>query len=155
MDPNAAYALLSHAVERLAGRPDMSGNDETIVESWRALDGWLAKGGFKPAAWSMHDRRTRPVRRDDATHPRELPNPIDEVQRELNSHPTWRPGRPLPAGEPTTDLQVNGERVTVPLSALDRTNPDGVTVWERGLGGESPLYYPPGMVPDSWRRDGV
>lgn len=54
--------------------------------------------------------------------------------------------------EPVTHLQVNGDRVSVPLSALDLTNPDGVTVWERGLGGESPYYYPPGMTPDSWRE---
>lgn len=95
MDPDTAYVNLVHTVERLAARPDMSGNDETLVESWRALDGWLARGGYRPAAWSTHDRtrptandeplvgpeaveygtrRLRPVRRDDATHPRELPD---------------------------------------------------------------------------------
>ncbi len=64
----------------------------------------------------------RPVRRDDATHPRELPDPADEeaffagqrarelpmgngevrfnhnsveaIQRELNARPTWREGDP-------------------------------------------------------------
>lgn len=74
----------------------------------------------------------RPIRRDDATHPRELPDPADEeaffagqrarelpmgngevrfnhnsveaIQRELNARPTWREGDPCQVcGEPGDD----------------------------------------------------
>jgi hypothetical protein len=31
-------------------------------------------------------------RPNDATHPRELPDPVVAIQRELNDHPTWREG---------------------------------------------------------------
>jgi hypothetical protein len=42
MDANTAYTNLSRAVERLAtGGQALSGVDETIVASWRALNEWL------------------------------------------------------------------------------------------------------------------
>lgn len=176
MDPNAALRAIRAEVETHLEHGD--GDVDVLVEHVNALDEWLSRGGFRPDAWRRHVRDVPRVNDRVSTQRREPsdeetfvdergahraealpPTPEDEardaveaIQRELDAHPTWRPGLPLPPGEPTTDLQVNGERVTVPLSALDRTNPDGVTVWESGLGGESPLYHPPGMVPDSWRK---
>lgn len=98
MDPNVTLHLIR--VELASHREHGDADVDALVQHVQALDDFLTNGGFKPAAWSMHDRRTRPandeplvgpeaveyrtrrlrpVRRDDATHPRELPDPVDEA----------------------------------------------------------------------------
>lgn len=98
MDPNVTLHLIR--VELASHREHGDANVDALVHHVQALDDFLTNGGFKPAAWNMHDRRTRPandkplvgpeaveyrtrrlrpVRADDATHPRELPDPADEA----------------------------------------------------------------------------
>lgn len=58
MDPNATLKALREAVEALeAGIPhlDPLGKYEDardVVEHFRALDEWLARGGFAPKDWA-------------------------------------------------------------------------------------------------------
>lgn len=77
---------------------------EWLAERVEQLDTWLTQRVHDvalPRDWA-HERpdlglvdylrqRRREVRRDDATHPRELPepHPVDEVVAELNVFPTW------------------------------------------------------------------
>jgi hypothetical protein len=42
MDPNATLAAIRDAVQ--------AGDNDALTEHWRALDDWLARGGFDPAA---------------------------------------------------------------------------------------------------------
>lgn len=56
MDPNEALDQAREAsTEILDGWPE--GDDQvtpaiTLAESFQALDEWLSRGGFKPAAWA-------------------------------------------------------------------------------------------------------
>lgn len=49
MDPNAVLAKIRAAVEESFTVSDCSVDD--IAEAFQALDEWLSKGGFLPAAW--------------------------------------------------------------------------------------------------------
>lgn len=72
MDPNANLRAIRAEVENHLEHGD--GDVDVLVERVKALDEWLSTGGFRPTPWQTFDRRTRPVRADDATHPRELPD---------------------------------------------------------------------------------
>lgn len=69
---------------------------EWLAERVEELDTWLTQRVHDvalPRDWA-HDASwtaRRPTRRDDATHPRELPepDPVDEVVAELNAFTTW------------------------------------------------------------------
>ena len=60
MDPNAALEqvrALIRQVESQEHRPPNSAeyhkrDAEDLADAFRALDGWLSGGGFKPADWS-------------------------------------------------------------------------------------------------------
>lgn len=53
MDPNAALeAIRSMVSDVLAGETgDAQYTLDELAETFRALDEWLSRGGFKPAAW--------------------------------------------------------------------------------------------------------
>jgi hypothetical protein len=54
MDPNAALANLREMVaESDAGDVDPADTAWEFQEQFKALDEWLSKGGFKPAAWDV------------------------------------------------------------------------------------------------------
>lgn len=52
-------------------------------------------------------------RRNEATHPVELPDPdpVDDIQRELNAHPTWR-GQRLDHHDPASPAYERRGTVT-------------------------------------------
>ena len=55
MDPDAALAQMREAIETLwAARSSVAAAAaaDSIAEHAAALDQWLSKGGFLPAAWS-------------------------------------------------------------------------------------------------------
>lgn len=119
MNVVATLAELNRAIENLdvTRGADVDAVD-AVVRHWTALSDWVAQvtvqraptpdprsvrpSGGAPSHESsatpiwLTDGRRRGPRRDDATRPRELPNPtIETIQCELNAHPTW-------TGEPTT-----------------------------------------------------
>lgn len=58
MDPDKALsnarealAIYRKAEDELCGDYDAAAAAEVLADSFEALDGWLSKGGFKPAAW--------------------------------------------------------------------------------------------------------
>lgn len=53
---------------------------ERVVELFTDLDGWLTTGGFLPAPWRTDLSASEPTL-------------VEEVQRELDAHPTWNPER--------------------------------------------------------------
>jgi hypothetical protein len=57
MDPDAALDAAREALEALDARDERqrtwsNPELESLVESFRALDEWITKGGFLPAAWA-------------------------------------------------------------------------------------------------------
>lgn len=53
MDPNETLKRIRTLIAALeAGARDPDGEACELAEAWRALDGWLSKGGFLPAAWA-------------------------------------------------------------------------------------------------------
>jgi hypothetical protein len=59
MDPDAALAELRERAAEIAGdglEADLVGMRVRMAELFRALDGWLAGGGFLPAAWTPPGR---------------------------------------------------------------------------------------------------
>jgi hypothetical protein len=53
MDPNATLRTLRDTIERWRlGRESTAQAMESVADSFGALDEWLARGGFPPAAWS-------------------------------------------------------------------------------------------------------
>jgi hypothetical protein len=96
MDPNAALHAIR--VEVASHLEHGDGDVDELVEHFRALDEWLASGGFKPRDWQYNpfpsvDEVVGPKLAEVLT-----PNPryvrprtqVDEVQRELDAHPNWR-----------------------------------------------------------------
>lgn len=86
MDPNTTLNELRDTVRRLRELDlveeleyDTQVLVEAVLDRVEALDEWLSTGGSRPTPWQTFSRRTRPVRHDDATHPRELPDPADEA----------------------------------------------------------------------------
>lgn len=67
MDPDEALKNAREAAKRIQRVRDADTSDETLDEddafdladAFEALDGWLSKGGFQPAAWRDP---TRPAR---------------------------------------------------------------------------------------------
>ena len=77
MDPNVTLHLIR--VELASHHEHGNANVDALVQHVQALDDWLTNGGFRPTHWQTFHWRTRLVGRDDATHPRELPDPADEA----------------------------------------------------------------------------
>lgn len=58
MDPNAALEAARAQASLIVGRHEAgeeveTGHVELLVENFQALDEWLTKGGFAPAAWPL------------------------------------------------------------------------------------------------------
>jgi hypothetical protein len=56
MDPNTALTAIHAAIAEF-NKPDTDGEEylsavDDLIESFKALDEWLAKGGFLPDAWN-------------------------------------------------------------------------------------------------------
>ena len=55
MDPNAALETARRLAGEITGggldAADLADLAEELAETFQALDEWLARGGFKPAAW--------------------------------------------------------------------------------------------------------
>jgi hypothetical protein len=49
MDPDAALARLRELAQLLLESPEPDASE--LAETFQGLDQWLARGGFKPAAW--------------------------------------------------------------------------------------------------------
>ena len=62
MDPDATLALIREALAETAMAADGDSNDDEIAAAHKlrdgveALDEWLSKGGFLPAAWASELR---------------------------------------------------------------------------------------------------
>jgi hypothetical protein len=56
MDPDAALATARSALAAIRAGEDSHGEHMTdakddLVDAFEALDGWISRGGFLPAAW--------------------------------------------------------------------------------------------------------
>lgn len=55
MDPNEALKLARAAVQDYRDNHPANDAADALAEAFEALDGWLSKGGFLPAAWAKRD----------------------------------------------------------------------------------------------------
>lgn len=56
MDPNATLTRIRELVNTIVTEgPYETGYEQELAEAVNALDDWLSKGGFKPAAWTRID----------------------------------------------------------------------------------------------------
>lgn len=83
MDPNTTLhdvrQLASIVLDDSVTNESRAAHGRRLAELIETLDEWLSTGGSRPTPWQTFHRRTRLVGRDDATHPRELPDPVDEA----------------------------------------------------------------------------
>lgn len=99
MDPNRALVKIREHVRVIEDKYTMpatrASHGEWLAEAIEELDTWLSRGGYPPAAWAVPDVRPNPwARGEDAPL-------LEEVQRELDAHPTWR-GQRLDPRDPAS-----------------------------------------------------